>query len=166
MRLSLPALALPLMLALAACSTDRPLAVAALPVATLAPASDGPLQPGQRQAHFSAYPDRLFSAARAACSAPGQVPTEPAPGLLRCETLPTPDIAATLILAYGGTVEALPLYVVSFSAAPDTAGYLVTADSYVAVPQTDGTLREIRLPDPAVEASLVDLLVAAGGDPI
>jgi hypothetical protein len=160
-----PALAL-IVLALAGCTTDRPLAVAALPAQVVAPAPGDALQPGQRQARFATYPETLFTAARAACAAPGQSPTEPAPGILRCETLPTPDIAATLILAYGGTVEALPLYVISFSAAPEDSGFLVTADSYVAVPQTDGSLREVRLSDPAVDAGMTELLVAAGGEPL
>jgi hypothetical protein len=165
MRLTLPALAL-MLFALAACSADRPLAVADLPPTVAAPAPGDALQPGQRQARFADYPQTLFTAARAACAAPGQSPTEPAPGVLRCETLPTPDIAATLILGYGGTVEALPLYVISFSAAPFDTGFLVTADSYVAVPQTDGTLREVRLADPEVEAGMTELLVAAGGEPL
>jgi hypothetical protein len=33
------------------------------------------------------------------------------------------------------------------------------------VPQTDGTLREVRLPDPAVSAGMQDLMRAAGGTP-
>jgi hypothetical protein len=122
--------------------------------------------PGQRQASFAAWPETLLTAARTACSDPGQSPSEPAPGVLRCETLPTPDIAATLILTYGGTVETLPLYIISFTTVARDSDYLVTADSFIVVPQTDGTLRELRLPDPAVEAGMTDLLVAAGGTPL
>jgi hypothetical protein len=158
--ISFPALAL--LATLPACG-PAPLAVPALP-APAAPVADG-LQPGQEQAFFAAWPQTLLTAARAACSEPGQSPTEPAPGTIRCETLPTPDIAAALILNYGGTVESLPLYIVSFTTAPQGTGYIVTADSYVVVPQADGTLREVRLPDPAVAAGMQDLMRAAGGTP-
>lgn len=162
MRHSISLSALALLATLPACA-PAPLAVAALP-APAAPVAGG-LQPGQEQAFFAAWPQTLLTAARAACSEPGQSPSEPVPGTIRCETLPTPDIAAALILNYGGTVESLPLYIVSFTTTPQGAGYLVTADSYVVVPQTDGSLREVRLPDPAVAAGMQDLMRAAGGTP-
>jgi hypothetical protein len=158
-----PTLALLILVAVPACA-PRPLAVASLP-ATAVPA-DGALQPGQQQAFFAAYPQTLLTAARAACSSPGQAPTEPAPGAIRCETLPTPDIAAALILNFGGTVESLPLYIVSFTSTAQGGGYLVTADNFVVVPQIDGTLREVRLPDPRVDEGIEDLLIAAGGTPV
>ncbi len=163
MRYLLP-LSAPVLLATLAACAPPPLTVAALPDPAVPVA--GALQPGQQQAYFAAWPQTLLTAARAACSEPGQSPAEPAPGTIRCETLPTPDIAAALILNYGGTVESLPLYIVSFTTAPQDTGYLVTADSYVIVPQTDGTLREVRLPDPAVDAGLQDLMRAAGGNPV
>lgn len=152
-------------LALLAGCAPPPLAVAALPAAPATAPGDA-VQTGQRQAFFSSYPQTLLSAARAACTAPSQSPSEPVPGTLRCETLPTPDIAAALILNYGGTVEVLPRYIVSFTTVPADGGYLVTADSYVVVPQTDGTRREVRLADAAVEAGMMDLLIAAGGQPL
>jgi hypothetical protein len=155
--------ALILAASLAGCA-PRALSVAEIPPTVAAPSAGG-LQPGQQQAFFAAYPQTLLTAARAACSSPGQTPNEPAPGTIRCETLPTPDIAAALILNYGGTVESLPLYIVSFVSQSQDGGYLVTADSYVIVPQTDGSLREVRIADQAVEAGMMDLLVAAGGQP-
>jgi hypothetical protein len=159
------ALAVLAVAALAGCApAPAPLVVASLPAPPVA-SPHGTLLPGQRQATFVAWPQTLLTAARAACSDPGQTPREPAPGIVLCETLPTPDIAATLILGYGGTVEALPLYIISFTTVAQEAGYLVTADSFVSVPQTDGTLREVRLPDPRVEEDMMQLLVAAGGTP-
>jgi hypothetical protein len=89
-----------------------------------------------------------------------------APGALRSETLPTPDIAAALILNFGGTVESLPLDTVSSASTAREGGYLVTADSFVIIARVDGALCEMRLPDPQVDQGMMDLLVAAGGTPV
>lgn len=161
MRPTTPAL---IVLALAGCAPALP-AVAPTPAPASAPGPDG-LWPGQRRALFDAFPAAFFAAARTACAGPGQSPVAPSRGTLRCETLPTPDVAATLILLYGGTVEALPVYVVSFTAEPEGDGYIVTADSFVVVPRANATDVTVRIVDPEVEAAMTDLLAAAGGRPL
>lgn len=149
--------------AVAACApVPQPMTVA--PVAQTLPDGDpADATDGQSRAFFPAFPDRLLTAAVAACNSPGQRPETPDALTVRCLSLPTPDVAAALILSYDGTVTDLPLYVVSFDAAPSQGGYVVTADSYVTVPQTDGTVRTVRLQDPGVASGMMDLLVAAGG---
>lgn len=133
-----------------------------LPAATL-PASTRAAA-GRQTAFFATYPETLLSAAVAACRSPGQTPVQPAPGQVRCESLPTPEAAASLILTYDGTIEALPLFIVAFAAEPTPGGYLVTADNYIAVPQRSGAVREVRLSDATLDANMRDLLEAAGGE--
>lgn len=126
-----------------------------------------PFGPGAQSALFAEYPDPLLTAAFLACSAPGQSAWRPDADTIICETLPTPEAAAALILAHNGTVEALPSYIIGFQAAAAAAGgYVVTADNYIRVPQEGGGVVQVRLRDPLVEETMRDLLDAAGGEPI
>ncbi|MCX7300130.1 MAG: hypothetical protein NTX73_07075 [Rhodobacterales bacterium] len=95
------------------------------------PAKQGMLPAGQQMASFTSYPQGLLDAAFAACDNPGQTPRRPVPDTVLCETLPTPDAAAALILRFDGTVDALPIFVMSFEAQPDGTAYIVTADTYI-----------------------------------
>jgi hypothetical protein len=148
------------LLALTACApSPEPIPVA--PVDQTETATDPTA--GQSRAFFPTFPERLLTAAVAACDSPGQRPESPDAQTVRCLSLPTPDVAAALILSYDGTVSDLPLYVVSFQSVPAQGGFVVTADSYVTVPQTDGTVRTVRMQDPTVASGMMDLLVAAGG---
>lgn len=153
-------IALIALLTLAACAPAPAIPVNPVLQADIDPASS------QSRAFFAAFPDRLLGAAAAACNGAGQRPETPDAGTVRCLTLPTPDIAAALILSYDGTVSDLPLYIVSFATTASGQGYVVTADSYVTVPQTDGTIRTIRTIDPVVTTGMMELLVAAGGSPV
>jgi hypothetical protein len=127
------------------------------------PAAPGTRPAGQQQAAFDTFPDALLEAAFAACDSPGQTALRPSPASVRCETLPTPDAAAALILRFDGTVDALPRFIVTFDAAEDGEFYLVTADSFVTVPQFDGTIRDVRITDDRMLDDLSRFLEAAGG---
>ena len=146
-----PILSFALVAMLAACSAAPPAA------------PSGPVRPGQVRALFADYPDALFFAAAAACAGPGQEAVRPSPHELRCESLPEPEMAAALILQFGGTVEDLPRYVASFAAGIAESGYIVTADTYIRIPQTGGGARRLRLPDPATARSMREVLTQAGG---
>lgn len=122
--------------------------------------------PGAQTAYFAGYPEGLLAAAVAACTAPGQTARRPTQGTVICETLPSPESAAALILAHDGTIEALPSYIVGFQAVTAEDGYLVTADTYIRVPQLDGTVAQIRLPDEGIEDTMRALLISAGGAPL
>lgn len=164
MRLSALAIALATCLALPACGFvwrgEGPAPLGAVTLVDPAIAPDA----GRQQAFFQSYPDLLLTAAVAACRNPGQRPVQPGPGHVRCESLPTPEAAAGLILAYDGTVEALPLFIVAFSTERAEGGYVVTADNYISVPQRSGAIREVRLADAALEQNMRALLAAAGGE--
>ncbi|WP_296417493.1 hypothetical protein [Pseudooctadecabacter sp.] len=121
---------------------------------------------GAQQAYFEGYPAGLFFAAGAVCDGPGQDVVRPDENEVRCESLPDPQTAAALILQFDGTVEDLPRFVIAFSGLQDTAGYLVTADSYIRVPRREGGAQQVRFPDERIEAELARLLVDAGGAPL
>ena len=130
------------------------------PVPSLAP-----FGPGAQSAFFATYPDPLLSAAFQACSAPGQTARRPDRDTIICETLPSPEAAAALILAHNGTVLDLPSYIIGFQDSAATTGYVVTADNYIRVPQEGGGVAQIRLRDAEIEQTMRDLLGAAGGVP-
>jgi hypothetical protein len=125
-----------------------------------------PGAPGTQTAYFASYPQDLLSAAFVACNAPGQTARRPAQGTVICETLPSPESAAALIIAHDGTIDALPSYIIGFQADAAPGGYLVTADNYIRVPQSRGGIAQIRLPDEAVAQIVRDLLIGAGGTPV
>jgi hypothetical protein len=153
-----------LLATLAACAQVNPLSEPPAIAADAATASvPGAVEATASRAFFPSFPDRLLTAAVQACNSPGQRPESPSANTVRCLSLPTPDVAAALILSYDGTIADLPLYVVSFDTIPSDGGYIVTADSYVTVPQTDGTIRTVRLMDPVVASEMMDLLTTAGG---
>jgi hypothetical protein len=118
---------------------------------------------GLERAYFDAFPTRLFAAMEAVCSQPGQSVVRPSATELRCESLPDPQTAAALILGYGGTINELPQLIVGLSAAPEGAGFVITADHFIRVPQPRGPERQIRLRDARLAAEMRDVLVAAGG---
>lgn len=112
---------------------------------------------------FAERPAMFLDAAATACAAPGQTALRPDADTLRCESLPEPDAAAGLILAYDGDLGNLPRYVVRFSGAPVSGGYRLRAESFIDIPRRDGSHVEIRPDDPAVFDRFGDLLTRAGG---
>lgn len=140
--------------ALALCGCTEP----ATPVANDSPRAAA-------QAYFTSYPQQFFAAAAQACNGRGQSVVAPNKNELRCESLPDPQSAAALILQFDGTVENLPLYVVAFNGVNTAQGYLVTADTYIRVPQRAGGAQQIRYPDQIVMRQMGDILQAAGGGP-
>ena len=125
-----------------------------------------PPGPGAQSALFADYPAPLMAAAKAACSGPLQTVRDQTPDSLTCETLPTPDAAAALILEHNGTVEDLPTFIIGFHIVPGQGGTIVIADNYIRVPQRDGGEVQVRFEDDQVTRSMQQLLAAAGGTPI
>jgi len=115
---------------------------------------------GALQAYFDEYPDRLFEVAALLCDDPGQTSVVPNVNEVRCESLPDTESAAALILQFDGTVEELPTYVISFKGRSTSEGYLVTADTYIRVPQRTGGALQIRLESAETREDLAMLLDA------
>ncbi len=131
--------------------------------ATLQPVPAITGTPGQEQAFFAQYPGQLLDAAAAACSTPGQTMIRPTQDEVLCETLPTYDAAAALILSYDGMIEDLPRFVTGFAAVPTDGGYVVTTQNYIRVPRRALPPVEIRLRDAILRDTMQGLLRAAGG---
>ncbi len=129
------------------------------------PALGGPL-PGQWEAFYAVWPDRLLAGARAACRGPGSTLEAPDRGTVTCRSLPPPDLAASLILTFGGTVEALPEHVITFRAEPQGQGYRVTIDSVVIVPRPAGPPVEVRFDMSEFDRAVAAAVDATGGLPL
>lgn len=148
----------------AACATaPAPAPHPTRPVALPDPVPAGSVTTPSVTALFAERPALFLDAAATACAAPGQTALRPDPDTLSCESLPEPDAAAGLILAYDGNLEDLPRYVVRFSGAARADGYVMRAESFIDVPRRDGTHVEIRPDDAAVFESFAALLTRAGG---
>ena len=147
---------------LTACQRAEPPVLFALPANDLVP-SAGPVTvyPEAQRARFDVFPDPLLRAAVAACVNPGQTLRRAEADVVVCESLPSPEGAAAIILAHNGTVTDIPRLFTTLVVAAEGEGYLVTGDTYIAVPQRTGGVVQIRLPES--DAGIRDLLQRAGG---
>ncbi len=147
---------------LAACSggTDP-----AAPDPLADPLAEGPvvLYPEAQQAFFPEFPDALLMAAVQSCVNPNQRLRQPDAESVICESLPSPEGAAALILTHNGTVENLPRLYTTFASRPSGEGYVVAGDTYISVPQRTGGVVRLRLPEG--DGVMRDLLAQAGGQP-
>jgi hypothetical protein len=133
---------------------------------TLHGATEAALRGGAQQAYFENFPEVLFLAIAETCAGPAQTVVRPNRDEIRCETLPTPQDAAGLILEHNGTVENLPRFIYGVKSVTSGDGRIVTADTYISVPQRDGGIRRIRLRDAHLEAEMREILILTGGRPL
>lgn len=136
-----------------------------IPTSSGAPTA-GNAPAGAQQAYFPDYPERLFFAAGAVCDGPGQTIVRPNLNEVRCESFPKPEMAAAIILNFSGTVEDLPKLVTTLVGRDTPAGYLVTADNYIRVPQRTGPAQLVRFPMEDMNAEMSEVFRAAGGRPL
>ncbi|SLN59836.1 hypothetical protein [Roseisalinus antarcticus] len=129
----------------------------------LAPAASPEAGPESARAFFASYPELLLGAVAQSCVDPGQALVRPSEDEVRCESLPPVEAAAALILEFDGTVDNLPRFVTSIASRSADGGYVVTADNYIRVPLQAGGARIVRLPDPALNRVIRDVLERAGG---
>ena len=122
----------------------------------------GPV-PGAQRALFDSFPEPLFVLAERVCTDPAEIAIRPNRDEFRCERLPDPQTAGSLILEFDGTIDALPRFVLRLSGAETGNGYLVTADNFIRVPQAAGGSRIITFPDPETERAWQDILTRVGG---
>jgi len=118
---------------------------------------------GAPQAFYPTFPEALFIAASEVCTAPGEVVIRPNRSNMRCEALPTPPVAAGLILEFDGTVESLPRFVYAVIAQQQANGFLVTLDTYIDVPQDGGGVRKVRFAEMGNQIEARDILTMTGG---
>lgn len=121
--------------------------------------------PGKHQAFYDSFPALLFNAAEAACQSPADTFKRLGRGSIRCETLPSPSAAATLILQYDGDLENLPILVNQLTAVEQEDGLKVTVQYFFEVPQLDGGLRRIAMREPRIDETISNVIILSGGQP-
>ncbi len=141
---------LPLMGALAACDTPPP---------DSRPAT----QVGIERAFFAQYPADVYDGLAEACAKPGDVLTRPSRGRLKCEGLPDPETAASLIIGFDGRIDDLPRFVLTLTGQQEPGGYLVTFDYHINVPQAAGGAQIVRVSDGRLVETLRDSIRRSGG---
>ena len=124
------------------------------------------VEAGAPQALYSEFPTDLFAFHAEVCARPGETVVQPSPREVRCEILLPPEMTGGIILQFNGTVEDLPKLVMALIAQPSDDGYVVTSDSYLRIPQQDGRVRLVRLPNDETRASIRELFEVSGGTPL
>ncbi|MEM9852891.1 MAG: hypothetical protein AAF841_00430 [Pseudomonadota bacterium] len=119
--------------------------------------------PGRQSAFFEAFPAPLFAAIDEGCQSDIDRLTRVSRTELVCESLPSPQAAAALILQYDGDVEALPTFVTTLYAVPLETGYEVTTEYFYLVPQKGGDVAVIRFRQPRIEQTVRRVFASAGG---
>lgn len=122
---------------------------------------------GLTELHFAydSRPDRLFAVAAEVCTAPAQRVTRPDRNTVECRSLLPPANTAAAILAYGGTIAALPESVIRFRGRTDPDRYRVRATVYLEIPRDAAPPVQVQADDAAVWRQLSGILVATGGRP-
>ena len=130
-------------------------------IACVAPAP----QDTSGKARFPGYPQALFDAFRASCTGPARDFVTTDRNTVECRELMPPDLTASVLLAYDGTLEDLPRLVVRFRAEAQEASYLVSNEVFVNVPRRDRAALRLQFSDRRLARELAQLYSSAGGVP-
>lgn len=126
-------------------------------------------QPGDRlpvsEARFTEAPDLLHEAFAAFCQGPTDDYKTLGRDGARCKMIPSPDIAASLIVRYDGALE-VPHIVVERRTRTEGDGYVVGISYFASVPQKSGALQRVYLVSPHLHRTFDELFRAFGGEPI
>ncbi|MEM1374258.1 MAG: hypothetical protein AAGF78_07745 [Pseudomonadota bacterium] len=119
--------------------------------------------PGRQSALFSAFPEPLFDAVGQGCQGKSDTLLRPSPTELVCESLPSPQAAAALILQFNGDIEMLPTFITTLTAQDRAEGVLVTTEYFYRVPQRSGEVAVVRFRQPQIEETVRRVFASAGG---
>lgn len=117
------------------------------------------------EARFAEAPDLLHEAFAASCQGPTDDYKIVSTNTARCKMVPSPDIAASLIVRYDGALE-VPHIVVERQTRSDADGYVVGISYFATVPQKSGALQRVYLNSPQLNRTFDQLFRAFGGSPI
>lgn len=116
----------------------------------------------ERVATFPGAPERFNALFQAACNDPGDRFVRPTRAVRQCRSLPSPDLAAFLLVQYDGALE-LPTLVIQTEERPSGGPVEVGFSYFAEVPQKSGTARRIYFKDRELDAFIDQLLVSSGG---
>lgn len=142
-------------------STVWILGLAAACAPSLAPSAGD--APGRQSALFTEFPEPLFDAVGEGCQGEADTLSRPSTTELVCESLPSPQAAAALILEFNGDLERLPTFVTTLSAQERAEGFVVTTEYFYRVPQRSGEVAVVRFSQPRIEATVRRVFASAGG---
>ncbi|NSX55670.1 hypothetical protein [Parasulfitobacter algicola] len=125
--------------------------------------SDTERPASKRQIYFTEFPSDLYAAAEASCRDNADMIRSSSKSQLICEAHPPPQIAANLIAAHQGTLDDLPLYVMSLNTKESPGGFITTLDFHTRVPREDGKAILIRTRDPRANRAMERLIRMSGG---
>lgn len=137
------------------------LGLAAACSTSLAPSSSD--APGRQSALFTEFPEPLFDAVGQGCQGDADTLSRPSATELICESLPSPQAAAALILQFNGDIEQLPTFVTTLSAQERSEGFIVTTEYFYRVPQRTGEVAVVRFSQPRIEETVRRIFASAGG---
>ncbi|MEL7098946.1 MAG: hypothetical protein AAGM84_08975 [Pseudomonadota bacterium] len=116
----------------------------------------------ERVAIFPGAPTVLRDSFRAACTDPGDQFVRVNRQIRQCRSLPTPDLAAFLLVQYDGALE-VPKLIIQTEERGTGSSVEVGFSYFAEVTQKSGGVRRIYFRDRQLDAFIDRLLVAAGG---
>ncbi len=122
--------------------------------------------PGRQSAYFAEFPEQLYTTIAANCQSDADQLFRPSHKALICETLPSPDTAAALILQFDGEISEIPIFVTTLNAEQSGSGYAITTQYFYIVPQKNDEVAVVRIAEPRTERVVRRAFELAGGVPI
>lgn len=123
------------------------------------------IEPATGKARFSEYPRSLVTAFESFCDSPAKTLVRPTRHRSECRMLMPPMATAAVIFEYGGTPEKLPQVVIGLNTNPDPPGYLVSIETYLRVPQTNGQTLHAPYESRSLDKKINEVFVRSGGRP-
>jgi len=116
----------------------------------------------ERTALFPGAPTQLRSSFRAACTDPGDQYLRRSGGIRQCRSLPTPELAAFLLVQYDGALE-VPKLIIQTEERGTGAPVEVGFSYFAEVTQKSGSVQRVYFRDRELDGFIDRLLVATGG---
>lgn len=117
------------------------------------------------EARFTEFPDLLHMAFRESCQGPADSYAATGQNKAQCQTVPSPDVAAGLLLRYDGALD-VPYIVLERQTRAVDNGFVVGISYFASVPKRSGADQRIYLRSRNLDQTIADLFRAFGGDPI
>ena len=127
------------------------------------------LAPGQdvrvNEALYIVEPTGLYTAFRESCQGPGtQYKALGATGA-QCRLVPTPDIAAQLIVRYDGALD-IPYYFIERRTRQSEDGFVISFDYFATVPQKNGSEQRVYVRTRRLDRQIDEMFRLTGGQPL
>lgn len=127
------------------------------------------LEPGEavrmNEALYVEEPQGLYNAFRESCSGPGSKYTRLGTTGARCRLVPTPDVAAELLIRYDGALD-IPFFFVERQTRSEGEAYVISLDYFASVPLKNGHEQRVYLRSTRLDRQIDQMFRITGGTPI